>query len=83
MVYTVSITSQGQISIPAPIRQALGLNEFKKALVRVNDKRIIIEPVADFFSLEGSVKSQKPPLSSAKIHDMFAKHLANETVNNS
>lgn len=83
MVYTVSITSQGQISIPAPIRASLGLNEYKKALIRVDKKRIVIEPVDDFFSLEGSLKTKKPPLSSKKIHEMFAEYLANETVNNS
>ena len=32
MTYTVSITSQGQISIPADIRRALNLGKNKKAV---------------------------------------------------
>ncbi len=80
MVYTVSITSQGQISIPAPIRAALGLNKSKKALVRVSNKKIIVEPISDFMSLKGSLKTSKPPLSSRKLHEMFGEYLAKESV---
>lgn len=56
MVYTVSITSQGQISIPAKLRKELGLDKQKKALVKKEGERIIIEPVEDFLQLAGSLK---------------------------
>lgn len=56
MTYVVSITSQGQISIPAPIRRDFNLNRNKKALVHSEKGRIIIEPVTDLLSLKGSVK---------------------------
>ncbi len=56
MVYTVSITSQGQISIPAKIRRELGLDKKEKALVSIDQDRIIVEPVEDFLQLEGSLK---------------------------
>ena len=56
MVYTVSITSQGQISIPAKFRKELGLEERKKALIkRVGDK-LVVEPIEDFLQLKGSLK---------------------------
>ncbi|MGB9706737.1 MAG: AbrB/MazE/SpoVT family DNA-binding domain-containing protein [Microgenomates group bacterium] len=56
MSYLVSITSQGQISIPAEIRRELGLLEKRKALVKREGKRVIIEPAEDIFSLAGAFK---------------------------
>lgn len=56
MVYLVSITSQGQVSLPAKLRRELGLVEKKKALVRREGKGIRIEPIEDLFSLAGAFK---------------------------
>lgn len=56
MTYVVSITSQGQISIPADIRRALGLDRHKKAVVRREGDKVIVEPVRDFLELEGVFK---------------------------
>lgn len=56
MVYTVSITSQGQISIPAQLRKQLGLESGKKALVKREGERLMVEPIPDIFSFKGSLK---------------------------
>ena len=81
MTYTVSITSQGQISIPAPLRRKLGLNKHKKALVREDQGRIVVEPVRDLLELRGSLNPKnKPPLSSAEIHEAFANYLATRSI---
>ena len=53
MSYIVSITSQGQISVPAKLRRELGLDKKKKAVVRREKDKIIIEPVEDLLSLKG------------------------------
>jgi len=79
-MYTVSITSQGQISIPAPIRKSLGLSKYKKANVSVEKNNIVISPIKDFFELRGSFKTNKKPLSSEKLHELFAKEMAKEAV---
>jgi len=55
MEYIVSITSQGQISIPAKIRKELNLNKFKKAYVKSVGDKMIIEPIKDIMSLAGSL----------------------------
>ena len=52
-MYTVSITKQGQISIPAKFRKELNLNESKKATVKLENNRLIVEPVADIAELAG------------------------------
>lgn len=56
MSYIVSITSQGQISIPAKIRRELGLNRNKKALVKREGNKLVVEPVGDFLALGGSLR---------------------------
>lgn len=56
MTYTVSITSQGQISIPAKLRKELGLHTKEKALVKLEGKKLVIEPIPDILSLAGSLK---------------------------
>ena len=78
MLYIVSITSQGQISIPSKIRQELGLTKKKKALVSIEDGRMVIEPVKDFLGLRGSVKTNKKALSSEEIHEQFADSVSAE-----
>ncbi len=55
MTYTVTITSQGQISIPAKLRRKLGLDKNKKALVREENGELVVKPVKDFLELGGSL----------------------------
>lgn len=80
-MYTVTITSQGQISIPAKIRRRLGLDKTKKALVSQKDNKIIIEPVQDFLSLGGSLhKYAKKNLSINKIIELEKKAVGEAIV---
>lgn len=71
-MYTVSITSQGQISIPASLRRKLGLNISTKALVSEKDGKVIIEPIKDLLELGGSLETKKNPLSGQQVSDFFA-----------
>ncbi len=57
MGQVVSITSQGQISIPAALRRRLGLDKYRKAYVKEEAGKIVVEPVEDIFSLHGSLAS--------------------------
>lgn len=82
MTYTVSITSQGQISIPAKMRRELGLAKKKKALVSMQNGKMIIEPVKDFLELAGSLKTKKKPLSNQELHERFASYIAEEYAKN-
>ena len=78
MVYTVAVTSQGQISIPVEVQRLIGLKKNCKASLKVEGNKIIVEPVSDFMSLKGSLKSTKKPLSTSEIHDRFAKYLVDK-----
>ena len=78
MLYTVSITSQGQISIPIDLRRKFGLDKIKRATVTEREGEIIIKPVKDLLELGGSFKTNKKPLTSEQIHEAFGEYLADE-----
>lgn len=57
MVYTMTLTQKGQVTIPIEIRKYLGIKSREKvAFTRLNDQ-ITISPAKDFLSFKGSVKS--------------------------
>lgn len=81
MAYTVSITSQGQISIPAKIRRELGLSKKKKAFVSVQDGKMVVEPEKDFLELAGSLKTyKKVKASPSEMRAAFEQYLADEAM---
>lgn len=79
MVYMVTITSQGQISIPAPIRRKLRLSEHRRAIVTEKDWKVVVEPVVDLLSLKGSLKTTKKA-TPLQIRKAFEKYLADHAV---
>jgi len=80
-MYTVSITSQGQISIPAKIRKSLNLDKYSKAYVREENGKVIVEPVEDFMSLKGSLsKYAKKGMSIDEIVKMEEEAIGDAVV---
>lgn len=57
MAHLVSITRQGQITIPKLIRKAFGMKGATKAMIKKEGGIIVVEPKADFWSLSGSLRS--------------------------
>ena len=61
MQFTTAITQKGQATIPVAIRRKLGLSPNSKIVFELkNGNEASIKPVADFFTMKGSVKSKKP-----------------------
>lgn len=61
MQFASTVTQKGQATIPVAIRRKLGIKLNTKIVFEINNKNeAVIKPVVDFFSLKGSVKSQKP-----------------------
>ncbi|MBI2334753.1 AbrB/MazE/SpoVT family DNA-binding domain-containing protein [Candidatus Daviesbacteria bacterium] len=79
MTYLVSITSQGQISIPIQLRRKFGLEKTQKAIVSDDADKIIIEPVQDFLELKGSLKT-KIKKTPRQIRRAFEEYLAQEAI---
>jgi antitoxin PrlF len=59
-----TLTSKGQITLPKPVRDALGLKEGDRVLFRVFEGRAVLAKVEDFLDLAGSVKV--PPEKKGK-----------------
>lgn len=49
------LRSKGRITLPKPVRDALGLNERDRLLFRVFDGQAVLTKVEDFLDLAGSV----------------------------
>ena len=81
MTHSVSITSQGQISIPAQIRRELGLSKSSKAIVSVENGKMMVEPVKDFLELAGSLKhARKSKVPFRKMREAFEQYLADQAM---
>lgn len=76
----VSITSQGQLTIPMSIRRSFGIKGSVKAAIKRENNLIIVEPKGDFWALEGSLPS-KIKLSDKELQrarEEFSKGWAKE-----
>lgn len=58
---SAKITSKGQVTIPASVREALDLHAGDEVVFRVEDSRAVLAKTPDFLSLAGSV-----PVPAAK-----------------
>jgi len=68
MLKVLTVTAQGQVTIPAEFRRKLNLNKNPKASVRLEEEKIIIEPLPDFLQLGGILhKRAKKNISVAEL----------------
>lgn len=74
MTFLVTVTSQGQFTIPAPFRRKLGLDKTNQGRVMLHGGSMIFEPVPDIFSLRGSVKTDQK-LDFKQIRRNFGTYL--------
>lgn len=66
MGQVVTITSQGQLTIPQSVRERFGISGSTKAILKVEGHTIVVEPKHDFWALSGSLKS-KIKLTDAQL----------------
>ena len=60
MQFTTLVTQKGQATIPSAIRKSLGIKPNTKIVFELKNNEATFKPVVDFFSLKGSVKTNKP-----------------------
>ena len=58
MQYQVSITSQGQVTLPVEIRREWGLSPGDKVQFTKSGSEVNVTPSRDFLSLEGSLRKK-------------------------
>ncbi len=78
MSQIASITSQGQLSIPKSFLKELGIESATKAVIEKRGKSLVVTPKKDFWSLEGSLKSDivLSDEELRKARDSFSKNWA-------
>ena len=80
MIHYVTITSQGQITIPIAVRRKYAFDKDKKAVLRDTENGIILEPVKDILELEGVFKTKKK-IPFKKVREAFGEYLARRHLN--
>jgi bifunctional DNA-binding transcriptional regulator/antitoxin component of YhaV-PrlF toxin-antitoxin module len=78
MQQIVSITRQGQLTIPKSFLKKLGINSSTKAIILKKGNVIEVHPKKDFWSLGGSLKSDIKLSNEElrKARDAFSKQWA-------
>ena len=49
------VTSKGRVTVPKPVRDALGIEEGDEVVFRVEGSRAVMARTADFLSLAGTI----------------------------
>jgi len=81
MIYTATITSKGQVTIPLPVRQYMGWQPSQKInFFLVDDQEVRIKKQEDFWALAGSVDSQGIVYSESLGQKAIKKHVLQRYV---
>lgn len=56
-----TVTTKGQITLPAEIRKKRGIKPGDKVQISEEKGEIKVKPVADFFSFKGALKGRRLP----------------------
>ena len=71
-----TVSSKGQITLPAKLRRALGIEPHDRLSVEVVDDTIVLRPVPDFFALRGFLGKGHPIEEERKrMAEGVAKHV--------
>lgn len=57
MQYNVSITSQGQVTIPSAVRKRLNIQKQSKGILSVRDQGFYIKPIGSFWDIPKMAKT--------------------------
>lgn len=83
MTFTATITSQGQITIPAKIRKKMGLKKRQRVIFTLKNKYVILEPEPDIMEFSGAlhnyaIKNKSPDeiikLEEEAVGEAVAEH---------
>lgn len=78
-LYTSTLTSKGQATIPAPVRRRLGFRPGQKIIFTEKDGNIYISPAVDLSELRGSLKPKvKIKYSDKKADEAIGRMFAAE-----
>ncbi|HKF50035.1 MAG TPA: AbrB/MazE/SpoVT family DNA-binding domain-containing protein [Terracidiphilus sp.] len=74
-MYKAKVTSKGQITIPAPMREELGMRPGEKLVfVRGGDGEFLVRREGSLLDLAGCVPYSGPPISVEEMKQAVADH---------
>ncbi len=74
-MYATTLTQKGQVTIPAPIREKLGLKKGEKVSFEEKEGQIIIKSAPNLLDLMGSLKTTKK-YDKTKVKKAVGQYLA-------
>ncbi len=60
MTYISTVTQKGQVTIPAAVRDVLGVKPYEKVAFFLKNNTVVLQSAKDFLSLRGSIRKKRP-----------------------
>ncbi len=81
MIWTATVSSKGQLTIPKPVRKALGLKPGAKVLFTLHEGKAELEPISgDIQQWRGTLRAEGPGVPWAEVREHVRRAIAEETV---
>ncbi len=81
MIWTATLSSKGQLTIPKPIRKALGLKAGTKVLFTLREGKAELEPLSgDIQQWRGAARTEGPGVPWEKVREHVRRAIAEEVV---
>jgi AbrB family looped-hinge helix DNA binding protein len=78
--FWASVTERGQVTIPAEVRAAIGLQGRGKVIFVMEDGHVAIRKVRSLSEIFGSVPALKKPMSWSEMQEAAHEELAQDVV---
>ncbi len=72
---TITVSSKGQITLPASFRRKANITAGKRLQVRVQGKTLLLQVAPDFFSMKGCLGKGKAESERSDAEDEAAQHV--------
>lgn len=79
--YMGTLTSKGQVTIPAEVRQRLGIQPRGRVIFRIVDDRVeLLPPPLNLADTFGAVKPRRQPEDFQELHDVAVEEHAQHVI---
>jgi antitoxin PrlF len=81
MIWTATVSSKGQLTIPKPVRERLGLEPGSKVLFTLREGKVEMEPISgDIRQWRGALKGTGQDASWTVVRERVREAIAEEVV---
>jgi antitoxin PrlF len=81
MVWTTKVSSKGQLTIPKPVRDRLGLKPGTQVLLTLHEGRVEMQPISgDIQHWRGALKGAGQDMDLEQVREQVRKAVAEEVI---